>query len=379
MKPLFGAVVALVFCVLLAQLALRQVFSLGPFGYIPTVLGYAISPCSIPGASYLPICATDKATTGARVEFDQLMDVQSQFEDILEHATVGSTLPIAMKASERSIRDLKLVVQYSNLPSKSSLVFEFEGFIETARQASNDLTRFNSHIGRTVDGVLAANRFTMHIIEEVAQNEAQRGAVSRFLGDNLPFFSLSGLTEEHLLERYLKQTSEVEEQINRVLAEGEALKKILENMDDRLDVIYDIVTRDGMHIKGSHDELLTQLWTKLGGNRATKAKFDEQMQLLNHVTAYRKSALQHVSGTIIKLQAINAGLDDLRSRVAAPGVVGADIPLQQHIDTIQMGLERLELQRDSGRAFEMGIHQSIMDGGEVKGKNRMVEGGKSTK
>lgn len=56
-------------------------------------------------------------------------------------------------------------------------------------------------------------------------------------------------------------------------------------------LILDTVTmRDGLSVKGSRDELLSQLWTRLGGNRSSKKKYDEQLWLLKQVVTYRKNA-----------------------------------------------------------------------------------------
>jgi hypothetical protein len=375
LKPLFGIVIALCLFGLLLQFAFRQAISLGSLGSIPAIFGYIASPCSIPGASHLPlICGSRETTVTAPVEFEQLISVQSAFEDVVQSAAEGSTLPMAMKYSESSVRDLKHVVMYSNLPSKSSLVFEFEGFIETARMASSDLTKFNSRIGRAVDHIISANRFTLQVIDGFAESDAHRGTVSRFLSNTFSFFAPSGLTEAHLLEQYLRQTSEVETQIHGLIAEAEALIKIMEDLDGRLDVIHGIVTRDGVHVKGSHDELFAQLWTKLGGNRSSVQKVQDQLALLRQVGTSRQTAWNFLQATLVRLQEIASGLEDLRERVAAPEIVGMDVPLQQHIHVIQMGVERLENQRENSRELQMESYRRIMDRGSAKGEDRQVKG-----
>lgn len=101
----------------------------------------SMSPiCNIPMVStFIPFCSTMKAA--GPVEFDQLMTVQSAFEDVLASSAVGQNLPLDMKRSEASIRDLRVVVQYSSLPSRNELSFELTGFIDTARQAAGSTLR----------------------------------------------------------------------------------------------------------------------------------------------------------------------------------------------------------------------------------------------
>jgi hypothetical protein len=85
----------------------------------------SLSPvCRIPGASFLnlPFCPAYRVDTShgppPPVEFDQLMTVQAQFEEVLVESAGGISLPMDMKRGEASIRDLKQLVRYSQLHSK---------------------------------------------------------------------------------------------------------------------------------------------------------------------------------------------------------------------------------------------------------------------
>ncbi|KAF2435452.1 hypothetical protein EJ08DRAFT_580650 [Tothia fuscella] len=369
----------------MAYLAVTTLFTKGPLSYLPSALGYVSSPCSIPGASVIPICWSSSydndSTRYPQVpEFNSLMKAQSAFEEVLESATAGYTLPLAMKHSESSIRDLRSVIKHSFLPSKHSLEFEMSGFIDTARESSADLSKFNSHIGRAVDHIIVSNRFTLQVLDDFSHATAEQGALSRFMSSNFPWLASRSLTEDHLVDRYLRQASEVEEEIQRLIIEAQALMKLLENLDDRLDVIHDIVTRDGVHIQGTKEELFAGLWTKLGGNRKTAAKMDQQIDLLKWVGAHRKQAMQQVSWTVVKLQAINAELENLREKVAESEVAGVETSLQQHVESILMGVERLEGVRANARSAEKDVYRGIMDrdrasvSSGVGGKKNEIDG-----
>ncbi|KAK3672766.1 hypothetical protein LTR78_007352 [Recurvomyces mirabilis] len=350
-------------------------------GFVTNSINNALTPiCRIPGVSYLhlPFCpATSTAELQGPAEFDKLVQAQSQFEDVLASTQVGANLPMDMKRSEASIRDLKHVVQYSTLPSRNELVFEFSGFIETARQASQDLSRFNSRIGRAVDQILSTNRWTLSVIDGVGATEAGRGAISRWVGDNLnifaPFQPVS-LSRDVLLDQYLRHTGAVEEQILNLISEAQALLGILDNLDGRLDVIASVATRDGVKVEGSKEELFANLWTKLGGNRSSVAKLEQQIRLLKEVGAYRRLAWAHITTTIVKLQAIRDNLEDLRERVAMPEVIGDKVPLEVHIDSINLGIERLEAQRDASRKSEADNYARVISRAE-QGEQRAIGGG----
>ncbi|KAI5367771.1 hypothetical protein Slin15195_G029040 [Septoria linicola] len=368
LKPLFG------WALLIYLLAAALVFG---SGFLNNTINNALTPiCRLPFTGSLSFCpASDLPELKGEAQFGQLVQAQTAFEDILQSSSVGANLPADMKRSEASIRDLKHVVQYSSLPSKNELVFEFGGFVDTARQASGDLSRFNSRIGRAVDHILSTNRWTLSVIDGVSEKEAQRGSIARFFGENFnifaPFQPLS-LSRDVLLDQYLRHTGAVEEQIMSLIEEAMALRDILENLDNRLDVISEISTRDGIKLDSSKDELFATLWTKLGGNRKDIKKLNSQLGLLRSVGDYRRLAWGHVTATLLKLQEIQHSLEDLRERVALPETVGTyKVPLEVHIESINLGIERLEKQRDASRELAAQRYERIVGKAE-DGDKRML-------
>ena len=368
---------AIVFFVLFFGLLLLR-------NFVTTSVYSALSPiCRIPGFSLLPlnICkspvsARYNGENSSPVEFDQLMTVQSKFEEVLEASAGSASLPLDMKRGEISIRDLRQVVSYSRLDSKNELVLEFDGFIETARIASYDLQKFNSHVGRGVDNILSTARWTKRVLDDIAVRDGSRGAVASFVSDKLfwPFQPLK-LTENALLDQYIKHTNIVEEEIARLIEEAQALLMVLQNLDDRLDVINGIAVRDGMQAKGSKDEILTHLFTMIGGNRKALGKYDAQLDLLQRVHQYRRSAVAHVSGTMIKLQIMGSELEELRERVGSARLLRdrTDIPLAVHIENIQLGVERLEAGRNHARMLENEHLRKTLDGQRGYDKERLIE------
>ncbi|MCJ1339310.1 hypothetical protein MMC09_004599 [Bachmanniomyces sp. S44760] len=342
----------------------------------------ALSPiCRIPGSSLLqldmcraPVSVNYRGEQTPPVEFEQLMTTQSKFEEVLEQSAGGVSLPLDMKRGETSIRDLRQVVRFSQLHSKNELVLEFDGFIDTARIASYDLQKFNSHVGRGVDNILATARWTKRVLDGIAFRDDSRGVISSFVSDRLlaPFQPLK-FTEDALLDQYVQHTRIVEEEIQRLVEEAQILLMVLQNLEDRLDIIHGISVRDNLHAKGSRDEVLSQLWTMLGGNRSKLGKYDNQLQLLQQVNQYRQSAFAHVSGTILKLQAIGAELEELRERVGSAELLRdrAQIPLSVHIENIQLGVERLEAGRSHAKQVENEHLRKSLDRGsksEMKGR-----------
>ncbi|MCJ1296118.1 hypothetical protein MMC34_007683 [Xylographa carneopallida] len=313
----------------------------------------ALSPiCRIPGASLLhlgicqsPVPVNNKGNTVPVVEFDQLMETQSKFEEILEETAAGVTLPMDMKRSEASIRDLRQLVTYSNLRSKDELLYEFGTFITTSGTAANDLMNFGARVGSSVDKMLSMNKHTKRVLEGMAERDATQGAISLFFSNNFlaPFMPIK-FTEDLLLDQFSKHSQGIQKEIDRLIDDGMALQLTLKYLEDQLENIYGISVRDNNEAQFSKDQVLSQLWTILGGNRTKLSKFESELKLLQKVNTYRMNAAGYVGGTLLKLQAIRSELEVMRETVSSGEL--ETVPLSVHIDTIQQGMDRLQMGRD---------------------------------
>lgn len=160
----------------------------------------------------------------------------------------------------------------------------------------------------------------------------------------------------------------MEEEIHKLVAEAQDILMVLTNLEDRLDVIHGISIRDDMHTTALKEEILSELWTMVGGNRGKLNKLTGQLDLLKRVGFNRKTAYAHVSGIIIRLQAIAAGLEDLRERVVSPELLRdrIDIPLSVHIENIQKGVERLDASRQAARELQYERLQRTLEGDQLE-------------
>ncbi|KAL8740802.1 MAG: hypothetical protein Q9190_006528, partial [Brigantiaea leucoxantha] len=159
--------------------------------------------------------------------------------------------------------------------------------------------------------------------------------------------------------QYTTHTTTVSEEITLLITEAQSLLLTLSNLESRMETIHSLCLRNDLHIQGSKQEIMSQLWTLLGGNRQTIDRFNSQLQLLGQVNGYRQSALAHVTGMMVRLQAMGAELEDLRERaggvelLVGTGAGGkGGIPLQVHIENIELGVERLEQRRNWAKQLE---------------------------
>ncbi|OTA98706.1 hypothetical protein M426DRAFT_325774 [Hypoxylon sp. CI-4A] len=316
--------------------------------------------CQIPGVSlFNPSFCSDSVRSGSQdgssvLEFDELMNAQAQFEKVLEDSAQGVSLPMDMKRSEASVRDLRTMVKFSELPTRGELVHEFDNYINVMRDSANSLQMFNTRVGSAVDSVISINRWTSRYIDSMAiAREANNNAMSRFNGWLFSPFQVSHFDERSLLVKYIEHTALVSDKIHYLTEEAIKILDMLYKGEASLELISEHVVTTGNAVKEEQNEVFWSVWTIVGANNRRLHNLKSQLSLLQQVEVQRQSAVRRLSGLILDLKDIETKISDLRDRVAAPELLGDQpIPLTVHIDTINAGVERLEGARSRIRAEE---------------------------
>ncbi|KAL5119750.1 hypothetical protein ACEQ8H_002356 [Pleosporales sp. CAS-2024a] len=333
-------------------------------GLVYSRISTALAPlCLIPGASYVvPICGMPDHD---RSQFRELMEVQSQLEEVIDSSKDTSDLPATIKDSELAIRDLRTLVKASRLPSRAQLEVEFDYFVATAKEASHDLSRYNTRIGTVLDRVVATNGWTKNVLQGLQQEHASRGMIGHAM-DSLRsnFVSQPQTLEQLVYEQYIRHIESNKQQIAGLIEMAQALLSILTNMDDRLDTIYQLAVKDDESISRTQDELLSQLWTKLGGNQASVKSNARSLNLLRDVSDYRKRALKHVSQTLLRLQQIQSELENLHDSTSAPALLGISSTeqLAYHMELIDRSAEKLGAARGESMRIEHESYRKRLGG-----------------
>lgn len=151
----------------------------------------------------------------------------------------------------------------------------------------------------------------------------------------------------------------------RLVLEAETNLSNLDRLELVLGTLSEIVEREGKFISAEREELLAELWTKLGGNRRELRDKHQHLQLLKALGEYRKRALAHVVGALQTLQAMSEDMEELRVKVAAPEIAGDRIPPEVHMKSIQSGLKRLTEGQSRARMLEEEAIRRVLqiDGG----------------
>ncbi|KAI0696294.1 hypothetical protein C8T65DRAFT_729690 [Cerioporus squamosus] len=319
----------------------------------------AFSPvCRVPFISSSSLCrplTDDVAPVPQWADYPRLVEIQnSNFEQLLGDTVGGSALTLEIKKAEMATRDLVTLVKYSDLKSKDHLAESLLVFVDDAKATGKGLQKLTSKINGAVDKIMAINDHALHLIEGTSQE--QPNSLIRVIWP----FGAPKPSRDTVVEAFRYSMDVHAEEMARLILEVEVSNANLDQLEEDLAVLHELCTRENITLTEKHDELLSQLWTNLGGNRGQRRKFSTNFELLKALGEYRKRAAAHVAAAMQTLQAMGEDMEDLRERVAAPEIVGDQIPIEVHMKSIQSGMERLKEQRIRAREREDQLMNKIL-------------------
>ncbi|KZT01412.1 uncharacterized protein LAESUDRAFT_664079, partial [Laetiporus sulphureus 93-53] len=319
--------------------------------------------CIIPGISNSPLCRMPPPIVNLSpkwANFTQLAEMQgATFEQLLDESVTGSSLSFEIKKAEMATSDLVTLVRHSNLISRDLLAESLVDFVDDARKTGRDLHKLSSKIGGAVDSIMAVNNYAIRAIE--AANEKPPSSFLKIW----PFASsvTSAVTRAIVLQTFADSMDVSASQIQRVILEAEVNLVNLERLEEHLKTVHEVISRENGTVTAAQDELLASLWTSLGGNRRELKGKKQHLVLLKGLGAYRRRALAHVTVALQTLHALSADLEELRERVAAPEILGEQIPVEVHMQAIQAGLDRLKEGQTKAREREAVIFRRLLGSG----------------
>ncbi|KAI0034722.1 hypothetical protein K488DRAFT_83675 [Vararia minispora EC-137] len=318
---------------------------------LSNTLRAALMPlCTIPGFALLcPATLTPAPSASGRAshrppkqaDFPSLMDMQGKTLDALLDETVdGTGLSLEVKKAEMATADLATLVRVSDLTSRERLAEMLVEFVDDARETARLLQRFSAQVSGAVDSVVAINDYALHTIEAAT---ARSNSIVANIYVLIPFMpSNQDLENQRVTGAFASAMDVIADNIGRLQLEAAAVLARLDRLEARLSGIHALVAQEDSSLSVARDELLAQLWTKLGGNAKTLRGMDTHRALLGGVGHYRAVALARIVATIQTLNAHQEDMEVLRERVAAPALAGERIPVEAHVRSIGAGLRRLK-------------------------------------
>ena len=178
-----------------------------------------------------------------------------------------------------------------------------------------------------------------YALQTIEASKTPRSLAARMLPFSL---SNSNPTQEAIIEMFLLSMDNIDTHMVRLRGEAEISMGHLMRLEEHLMVLHEVTHRDNKELTAAQEDVLAELWTWLGGNKPKLRKMNHNLDLLKNVEVYRKKALAHVVATLQTLHTLDADMEELRTRVAAPDIVGDKIPIEVHIKSIKAGVDRLK-------------------------------------
>lgn len=308
--------------------------------------------CYLPLVSRLVLCSVLVSRSGQDpqwADFPKLMQVQSStFEQLLDGSVGGSILSLEIRKAEFATADLTALVRNSDIESNEILSDLLATFVKDAKKTARSLTKLSSRVGGTVDNVMAVNRHAMRTIQDMEKNAPPSYSLAALMS-----LCIGTSTQEVIIGAFASAMDTFSTAIQRLILEAEKSLYNLDILEEDLSAIHEAVLREDISITAQKSELLGALWTKLGGNRRTLMDYERRLSLLKDLSNYRKYAHAHVVAALQTLHSMSEDMEDLRQRVAAPGLASdRRIPLRVHIESIQNGLQRLHEGRVRSKDME---------------------------
>ena len=155
--------------------------------------------------------------------------------------------------------------------------------------------------------------------------------------------------------------------MERLILEADRSLYELNDLEGQLTTLHAIIVHQDSAITSAKSDLVEDLWTRLGGNRKLQRTFNHHLGLLKGLQSYKEQALVHIISTMQTLRALNEDMEDMRERAGAPELIGATVPVEVHMRSIQAGLDRLRDGRIQVKTLEDAARKMPGDGSAQSG------------
>ncbi|CAG8672890.1 3028_t:CDS:2 [Acaulospora colombiana] len=300
-------------------------------------------------------------------KFDELVDLQIQFDIILDRISLGAHLGTKIQNSEAAVRDLSTAVSVSQLQFKEQLDSSLDQLASSMKQIVPLLSKMVAAIEGTVDHTIIMDELAAEVLQ-AAKGENELGSLT--FNVFLPSYTPSS-TETRVLETfvYVATTLERDIELSRLVS------KRLGSISTQLQMVNRVVYQEERYKNVGKADLLAELWSVLGGNRTKLAIFESNFALLASLPRVHKAAVDQVDHICVHLEALSNRMEILQSGVGkAIGSTASDdksqkkaASLEANIQSLHRGITRLTDSRLKAKEKKNQVLQRITEEWEWSG------------
>ncbi|KAI0362862.1 hypothetical protein BV20DRAFT_959432 [Pilatotrama ljubarskyi] len=303
--------------------------------------------CEWPLVALLPPCASAGARqypSASEIDFPRLVAIQHRaLDDFVQQSSAGLDLTLNIKHAELAVQDLIVLVKGSNILSKEPLAETLATFVLDAKESARGLQLFSSKVLGTIDRI---STFNAYVLREI-QAASSQGRWSELDAMLTRMFWIS-------MEAFSSQVAQL-------LSQASVTEARLDALEERLTTANGFCVQEAFATSVAQYELLSQLWTFLGGNRHQIRDLGHRLTVLDRVQEYRTVAAAYIAAATQTLTSIDADLMELREQLASATVPASRVPVEVHIASIEQGLFRLREEKLKWRGGSDG-NDALRDG-----------------
>ncbi|THV07213.1 hypothetical protein K435DRAFT_742176 [Dendrothele bispora CBS 962.96] len=266
------------------------------------------------------------------VDYGELMVIQNSAITNLASGGV-SFLAANLKKTKMATSELAMEVYYSDIPSHELLADQLQTLSSTADTAYKGLIDFDAKVASLPNSLQRFNRQTLRYLKSIENKNVFHRTIQSLMlheGDDVV-----------LARHFANSMSDLSEIVKLFVLEVEKHIYPLKKMEQQLKEIHRTVKQDASELSEAQEEVLASLWTQLGWNKRQTKGFEENFILLLSIDGYRKEALARVEGALLQLDYMEKKMEQLRLRLRAPELLGPRIAMEDHIQSIEIGINNL--------------------------------------
>lgn len=303
--------------------------------------------------------------------FDELVKIQMEFDNILDNVGLGAHLGMGMKKSEVAVRDLSAAVSVSDLRSKRQLESSLDGLASSMKEVVPLFSKLDAAMEGTADYIIIVDDLaikTLQAAKDVRATEDEKTSTSLVLRALWPFNSPS-TSDVEILDAFVYAATTLEHDVARLIELSTGVSQRLDTIEEQLDTINRIVYKEKRYNKDKNATLLAELWSMLGGNKAKLAMFKSNFALLADLQRYHKTAVEQVGSIAVHLRDLSDHLGQLQGGVRT--TVGSSVSdhkgrrkttsLEANIEMLHKGITRLTSSRGKAKQRKEHLLQRIVD------------------
>lgn len=306
--------------------------------------------CAIPFAgpfveSALPgFCQYSKV----KLDFADIMELQRGTMDAAAAPvySYSGSLPLQLKKAEMATGDLRTVLQASELSCKDSLDTALQSFSTHARDSSRAIQRTVVRVRGMVDAQLSMNEWAVGALQRIEDKS------SSVLGGLVPFLGRFD-TRQSVTATYLGAMDALSDHVRRLIEANDLAYESLDHLEEDLHLVHEILGLEKQFQQTGQEEVLSSLWSLVGGNRKAKKLFAENLRVLGDFENQRLANKEMIATTSVAFSKMMYQIEYMREQIRRPGLANDDddnIPIEVHIRNIELAIESLRSTKDQGAA-----------------------------